>query len=77
MASDGVTVNSVQPGIHATDRMGQLYDDLDGLAAPLPSGTVGDPAAFGRVVAFLCSEPARFISGAALPVDGGAVHGLQ
>ena len=77
VAADGVTVNSVQPGIHATDRMGQLYDDLDGLAATIPSGTVGDPADFGRVVAFLCSEPARFITGAALPVDGGAVRGLQ
>ena len=77
VAADGVTVNSVQPGIHATDRMGQLYDDLDGLAATIPSGTVGDPADLGRVVAFLCSEPARFITGAALPVDGGAVRGLQ
>ena len=77
VAADGVTVNSVQPGIHATDRIGQLYDDLDGLAATIPSGTVGDPADFGRVVAFLCSEPARFITGAALPVDGGAVRGLQ
>jgi 3-oxoacyl-[acyl-carrier protein] reductase len=38
---------------------------------------VGDPADFGAVVAFLCSEQARFITGAALPVDGGATKGLQ
>jgi 3-oxoacyl-[acyl-carrier protein] reductase len=31
---------------------------------------------FGKVAAFLCSEPARFITGAALQVDGGAYGGL-
>jgi 3-oxoacyl-[acyl-carrier protein] reductase len=38
---------------------------------------VGDPADFGRVVAFLCSESARFITGTHLPVDGGSYAGLQ
>jgi 3-oxoacyl-[acyl-carrier protein] reductase len=38
---------------------------------------LGDPDDFGAVVAFLCSEQARFITGAALPVDGGAYRGLQ
>lgn len=68
---DGVTVNSVLPGLHATDRLvslhgGDLPDDL----------VVGDPADFGAVVAFLCSEPARFLTGAAVPVDGGSYPGL-
>jgi 3-oxoacyl-[acyl-carrier protein] reductase len=36
----------------------------------------GDPADFGRVVAFLCSEPANFVSGTALQVDGAATLGL-
>lgn len=76
VASDGVTVNSALPGFHATDRITQLYGgDVAALASTTPSGTVGDPADFGRVVAFLCSEPARFMTGVALPVDGGAYKG--
>jgi 3-oxoacyl-[acyl-carrier protein] reductase len=78
VAADGVTVNSVQPGIHATDRMTSLYGgDASAAAQGIPAGVVGDPADFGSVVAFLCSEHARFITGAAIPVDGGAYAGLQ
>ena len=77
VARDGVTVNTAQPGIHATDRMTQLYGgtpDADVLG--IPAGVVGDPDDFGHVVAFLCSEHAKFITGAALQIDGGAYGGL-
>ena len=37
---------------------------------------MGDPADFGRVVAFLCSQPANYVTGVALQVDGGATIGL-
>jgi 3-oxoacyl-[acyl-carrier protein] reductase len=37
---------------------------------------MGDPGDFGKIVAFLCSEPAKFINGVAVNVDGGAVAGL-
>lgn len=78
VAPRGVTVNSVQPGLHATDRLVELYDgDASGAAAAVPVGRLGDPADFGAVVAFLCSDHARFITGAAVPIDGGASHGLQ
>jgi 3-oxoacyl-[acyl-carrier protein] reductase len=78
VAGDGVTVNSVQPGLHATDRLAQLFGgDLTSAAAEVPTGTVGDPADFGRIVAFLCSESARFVTGAALVVDGGSYAGLM
>lgn len=76
VAADGVTVNSVQPGIHATDRMIAL-GRLDPADWGVPAGVVGDPDDFGAVVAFLCSEQARYITGAALPVDGGSNAGLQ
>jgi len=65
---DGITVNLACPGVHATDRMKQF--------GGLGDGVHGDPADFGRVVAFLCSEPARFVSGVALQVDGAATVGL-
>jgi 3-oxoacyl-[acyl-carrier protein] reductase len=78
VASSGVTVNSAQPGLHATDRLRQLYGgDIERAAASVPTGVVGDPADFGAAVAFLCSEQARFVTGIALAVDGGAFHGLQ
>jgi 3-oxoacyl-[acyl-carrier protein] reductase len=78
VAADGVTVNSVQPGSHATDRLRSIHGgDLSGAAAAVPMGELGDPDDFGAVVAFLCSEHARFITGAALPVDGGAYKALQ
>ncbi len=66
LAGEGITVNVVCPGLHATDRVKDL-----GVTARL-----GDPEDLGRVVAFLCSEPAAFVSGVTLLVDGAATVGL-
>lgn len=78
VARTGVTVNSVQPGSHDTDRLRSLHhDDLTDAAHAIPVGVVGRPEDFGAVVAFLCSDHARFITGASIPVDGGAHRGLQ
>jgi 3-oxoacyl-[acyl-carrier protein] reductase len=78
VAPDGVTVNSVQPGLHATNRLLELRGgDTDTLARSVPVRQVGRPEDFGAVVAFLCSESARFVTGAAVPVDGGSNQGLQ
>lgn len=66
LADDGITVNLACPGQHATER----------LVGRESGGRVGDPADFGRVVAFLCSEPAAFVSGIAMGVDGASVAGL-
>jgi len=72
VARDGVTVNSVLPGIHATARITALYgSEPDAGQLGIPAGFVGDPGDFGQVVAFLCSEQARFVTGVALTVDGG------
>lgn len=77
VAGKGVTVNTVQPGIHATDRILQLYGaNADPVTLGIPTGTLGDPTDFGQVVAFLCSEQAKFITGANVQVDGGAYAGL-
>jgi 3-oxoacyl-[acyl-carrier protein] reductase len=66
LIDDGVTVNLVCPGLHATDRVRELGHE----------GRLGDPGDFGRVVAFLCSEPANFVSGTAIRIDGAATLGL-
>jgi 3-oxoacyl-[acyl-carrier protein] reductase len=66
LATDSITVNLAAPGLHATDRLIERG----------VTGRAGDPADFGKVVAFLCSEQASFINGIALGVDGGAVDGL-
>ena len=78
VATEGITVNSVQPGLHLTDRVRSLHDgDFAAAAAAQPTGHLGDPGDFGAVVAFLCSAHAQFITGAAIPVDGGSYGGLQ
>ncbi|HEX6132043.1 MAG TPA: SDR family oxidoreductase [Actinomycetota bacterium] len=66
LVDDGVTLNLVCPGLHATDRVRELGH----------TGRLGDPEDFGRVVAFLCSASAGFVSGAALQVDGAGTLGL-
>jgi 3-oxoacyl-[acyl-carrier protein] reductase len=66
LATEGITLNLICPGLHATDRVRHLGFD----------GPMGDPGDFGRIVAFLCSAPANFISGVALQVDRAATLGL-
>jgi 3-oxoacyl-[acyl-carrier protein] reductase len=65
---DGITLNLACPGTHDTERARQ--------AGMLGDGPLGDPADFGKVVCFLCSDPARFISGTALQIDGATTTGL-
>ena len=78
VAPHGVTVNSVQPGLHASDRLTSLHGgDTSAVARSVPTGAIGRPEDFGAVVAFLASDQARFLTGAAVPVDGGASQGLQ
>jgi 3-oxoacyl-[acyl-carrier protein] reductase len=72
VAADGVTVNSLLPGLHETERITALHGDTTGLGAGNPSGRIGEAADFGRFVAFLCSDSANYVTGAAIPVDGGA-----
>ena len=66
LARDAITLNLACPGTHATERARSL-----GL-----SGKMGDPADFGDVVAFLCSDQAGFITASAVQVDGGEITGL-
>jgi 3-oxoacyl-[acyl-carrier protein] reductase len=76
VARDGVTVNSLLPGLHATERIAALHGDGLDLAAGIPAGFIGDPGDFGTIGAFVCSEQARYLTGTAIQVDGGAYGAL-
>lgn len=78
VAKDGVTVNTIQPWLHETERLVGLYGgDVADLDALTPTGKVGTARDFGEIAAFLCSDQAKFINGASIPVDGGGHQGLQ
>jgi 3-oxoacyl-[acyl-carrier protein] reductase len=68
-ATKTITVNLACPGLHDTDRVRQLH------GGDAPAG-IGDAEDFGRVVAFVCSTSARYITGQAILIDGGATLGL-
>jgi NAD(P)-dependent dehydrogenase (short-subunit alcohol dehydrogenase family) len=73
-AEDGIRVNAVAPGWIATPLTQALQDDPARSGAILgrtPLGRWGQPEDVARAVVFLCSPAAGFITGVALPVDGG------
>ncbi|MCA3303295.1 MAG: SDR family oxidoreductase [Roseomonas sp.] len=74
-AADGITVNVILPGWIDTDLTRKARQDMAGLndnvLARTPSKRWGMPADFAGVAAFLASDAAAFITGVAIPVDGG------
>ncbi|MCW2956761.1 MAG: family oxidoreductase, partial [Thermoleophilia bacterium] len=80
VASEGVTVNSLLTGRIATDRIVDNYGSLaeaERLAArEIPAGRLGTVDEFAAAATFLCSAPASYITGTALPVDGGLLRSL-
>src|SRR3954454_5908532 len=75
----GIRVFSLMPGRILTDRMTSLMpnaDDRDRLAQSIPLRRMGDPEEFGRVAAFLLSPAASYLTGLAVPIDGGALRAL-
>ncbi len=72
LASRGITCNIVAPGPIVTAMTEALPDDWRAWATDtVPLGRLGDPHEVGAVVAFLCSDPAGYVTGALVPVDGG------
>jgi NAD(P)-dependent dehydrogenase (short-subunit alcohol dehydrogenase family) len=78
----GIRVNCVCPGVIRTpildpflqqaQAMGTTQEEIwERMARAHPVGRVGEPEEVGRAVAFLASDEASFITGVALPVDGG------
>ena len=76
-AAQGIRVNAVCPGAIETPLiMEHLASDkaaLEAMVADHPVKRIGKPEEVATAVVFLCSDTASFITGVALPVDGGAV----
>ncbi|MFI7611878.1 beta-ketoacyl-ACP reductase [Nonomuraea terrae] len=67
--SRGITANVVTPGFVATDMTAEL--DTEAIVANIPLGRQATPEEVARVVRFLASDDASYITGAVIPVDGG------
>lgn len=69
VASRGITVNAVAPGLIATQMSAHL--DTEALEKQIPLGRFGKPEEVAGVVAFLCSDAAAYITGQIIGVNGG------
>ncbi|WP_030761095.1 SDR family NAD(P)-dependent oxidoreductase [Streptomyces sp. NRRL F-2664] len=76
-AAHGIRVNAVAPGTIRTERVIALQDEPGGpeylaeVTGAHPMGRLGEPEEVARVIAFLASDAASFVTGAIVPVDGG------
>jgi 3-oxoacyl-[acyl-carrier protein] reductase len=85
LAPARVTVNVVCPGMTDTDRLRQLNEAVARdtgkslaevtaeRARTIPMGRLGRPEEVAAMIAFLASEPAAYVTGTVIPVDGGVV----
>ena len=83
LGPEGIRVNGVLPVRIATDRVRELdarRGDPDEVRSRLSEGIplrrYGEPEEFGRAAAFLLSPAASYITGAMIPVDGGAISSI-
>lgn len=88
LAPFGITVNSVCPGYTRTERVeelaqsfaqsgkGSVDDFFRTIEKAIPMGRFGRPEELAKAIAFLASEGAAYITGAALQVDGGYIKAL-
>lgn len=74
LASRGITVNAVAPGLIETDMTGVLSDEIrKSILQKIPLATLGQPDDIAGAVAYLASAEAKYITGQVLTVDGGMV----
>ncbi|WP_224249696.1 SDR family oxidoreductase [Hyalangium gracile] len=76
LAADGITVNAVLPGFHATERLAELGFTEEKLAPQLPARRLGRPEELGALVTFLASDRAGYITGQSIVIDGGWMRGF-
>ncbi len=72
IGSRNVTVNCVAPGFIDTDMTRELTEaQRDAMLAQIPLGRLGQAEEIAKVVAFLASDAAGYVTGATIPVNGG------
>ncbi|WP_257460099.1 SDR family oxidoreductase [Archangium lipolyticum] len=76
VAEHGVTINGVQPGYHATERLKELGVPEDKITSAIPARRLGKPEELGALVTFLASEQAGYITGQSIAIDGGWMRGF-
>ena len=88
LGSYNILVNNVCPGSHLTRRLRELADvraqsngtsaehELELMAKACPLNRLGQPEELASIVAFLCSQPASYVNGQSIVVDGGAYRGM-
>lgn len=72
----GVTVNVIAPGFVDTDMMAPYAAYRDKMQTQIPSGRFAKPEEVAGLAAFLMSEPAAYITGTVIPIDGGVTAQL-
>jgi 3-oxoacyl-[acyl-carrier protein] reductase len=74
LASRGITVNAIAPGLIETDMTGVLSDEIrQAILQKIPLGKLGQPDDIAAAVAYLASAEAKYVTGQVLAVDGGMV----
>ena len=86
LAPFNITVNNVLPGAVLTDRLTSLFEATAAEAGrepeeiakdntkKIPMGRLGKPEEMGDLITFLASDKAGYITGATIPLDGGALQ---
>lgn len=76
LGPNGITLNAVLPTFTDTERLRELGRSNTELSAGIPVGRLGQPEELGKLITFLCSEHAGFISGQAIGFDGASMQGI-
>ncbi|MDX6632743.1 MAG: 3-oxoacyl-[acyl-carrier protein] reductase [Solirubrobacterales bacterium] len=80
VGADGITVNTVATGRFATERLADAGGSLEAAEEQarrdVPAARLGRPEEYGDLVAFLCSARAAYLTGAVIPLDGGALRSV-
>lgn len=76
LGSRGITANVVMPGVVLTDMFKEVSEDVQKkYLGEIPAARFAEPSEIAKVVRWLASDEASYISGAVIPVDGGASMG--
>ena len=76
VAGDQITVNALMPGYQLTERLLELKVDEVAASRAIPAGRIGTPEDVAAFAAFLASEPANYVTGQAICVDGGVLQSI-